>query len=85
MLVLTLFAAVALVSSLGIAAHLYGTHSTPCIWLAFLNLPGVLFIAWLNGGPGFLIAVLVNWIFYSLIVLLIMRLVAWMKGTRISS
>jgi hypothetical protein len=66
--VFALFLAIALISLLGISAHVYGYHSTPCIWLAMVNLPGVLFIAWLNGWPGFGAAILANGIIYFLVV-----------------
>jgi len=54
-----------LVSLLGIAAKVYGVHSTPGIWLAMLNLPGILFVAWINSWMGFCIAICANSLLYA--------------------
>jgi hypothetical protein len=77
--VLTLSIATILMSLLGIAAHLEGWHSTPGILLAVLNLPGALCMAWINGWPGFVIAILANWGLYHLIA----KLFASMKNVQI--
>lgn len=61
----TLLLSIFLVCLFGAAGHVYGYHSTPGIWLALLNLPGIVAVAWVNGVPGFCIAIAVNWIAYS--------------------
>lgn len=53
-----------LISALGIAAMMYGVHSTPCIWLTLANLPGIALVAWVSGWVGFPIAVFVNSLLY---------------------
>lgn len=51
------------------AAHVYGWHSTPGIWLALLNLPGFLVAVWVSYLIGenvvsYVVYGLVNWAFY---------------------
>lgn len=53
-----------LFSIFGIAAKVYGVHSTPGIWLALANFPGILVVVWLNGGTGFAVAIFVNSLLY---------------------
>jgi hypothetical protein len=65
--VITLAIAVILTSSLAMASHLDGWHSTPSMWLAFVNLPGVLCLVLNEGWMGFMAATLVNWAIYALI------------------
>ncbi len=66
-LCITLVIAFVLTSSLGIAAYVYGYHSTPVIWLAMLNFPGVLFCAWMAGLPDYCLCALANWLTYFLV------------------
>lgn len=47
-----------------IATEMYGVHSTPGIWLALVNFPGILLVVWINGWMGFSIAIFVNSLVY---------------------
>jgi hypothetical protein len=60
-------------ASMATAVHAYGWHSTPGIWLALLNLPGIVPAIWILlriGSSGeydsllYVICGLVNWVFY---------------------
>jgi hypothetical protein len=66
--------AITLTSALAIAAQVYGYHSTPVIWLAFLNFPGVLFCAWVDGPVGYFLCVAANWFPYFLLAKVAMSL-----------
>lgn len=54
-----------LFSLLWIAGRIYGFHSAPGIWLALVNLPGVLLVAWITNWIGFCGAIIVNSILYA--------------------
>jgi len=54
-----------LFSLLGAAGKVYGFHSTPCIWLAFVNLPGFIIAVWIENWIGFSIAIILNSILYA--------------------
>ena len=75
LMVITLVAAVVAASFLGIAGQAYGYHSTPGMWLAVPNLPGIVTAAglaqliggdsgWLNGLFGLFLVALGNWLAY---------------------
>lgn len=54
-----------LFSLFGVAGKMYGFHSTPGIWLAFVNLPGILCAVWIQNWIGFCVAITVNSMLYA--------------------
>jgi len=67
---ITLGAAIAMATAMGVASGLKGWHSTPSFWTAGLNFPGIIAGIWTGILFGesmlvtILVTVLVNWAFY---------------------
>jgi hypothetical protein len=69
----TLLIAVVLTSSMATAVHAYGAHSTPGLWLAIANFPGIAPGVWVSSLIGespwlYLVCAAVNWAFYFYLV-----------------
>ena len=78
--ILTLVVAAIPLAILAYVAHSIGIHSTPGIWLAMFSFPGMILIALTNGSlAGYCVAVLANWLIYSFVVWLVLRL----RGARV--
>jgi hypothetical protein len=76
-LILIFAATTALMSLLVLGAHFEGWHSTWCMWLAVLNFPGVILLAWIaNLGVAITLAVLVNCAVYMAVAKVIGKLKA---------
>jgi len=60
-----------LMTGLWRAARIDGWHSTPAIWLAFLNFPGCLFLIHSEQSASYCFAVLTNAALYLLILKLV--------------